>query len=75
MIERLETEELGYHVVLSWFTVLLYATMLFSLLSRRRQQELEQLHEELEYQLRCLIDKPGDVQHFVINLIMFASDC
>ena len=26
---------------------------------RRRQQELEELHEELEYQLRFLLDKPG----------------
>jgi len=26
---------------------------------RRRQQELEELHEELEYQLRPLLEKPG----------------
>ena len=27
--------------------------------SRRRQQELEELHEELEYQLRPLLEKSG----------------
>ncbi|ELU02059.1 hypothetical protein CAPTEDRAFT_229206 [Capitella teleta] len=30
------------------------------LMYRQRQQELEDLHEELEYDLRCLMDKPED---------------
>ena len=29
------------------------------LMYQQRQQELEVLHEELEYDLRCLMDKPG----------------
>ncbi len=30
------------------------------LMYRQRQQELEVLHEELEYELRCLMEKPGE---------------
>ena len=29
------------------------------LMYQQRQQELEMLHEELEYELRCLMEKPG----------------
>ena len=29
------------------------------LMYQQRQQELEVLHEELEYDLRCLMNKPG----------------
>ena len=30
------------------------------LMYRQRQQELEGQHEELEYELRCLMDKTGE---------------
>ena len=26
---------------------------------RKKQQELEGIHEDVEYELRCLMDKPG----------------
>ena len=32
------------------------------LMYRQKQQELEDLHEELEYELRVLMDKPGELQ-------------
>ena len=28
---------------------------------RKKQQELEDIHEDLEFELRCLMDKPGEV--------------
>lgn len=33
---------------------------------RRRQQELEELHEELEYQLRPLLEKSGNFSYLLL---------
>ena len=33
------------------------------LMYQQRQQELEVLHEELEYDLRCLMNKPGEMNY------------
>ena len=38
------------------------------LMYQQRQQELEVLHEELEYDLRCLMNKPGEVGYIIQRL-------
>lgn len=53
-------------VMIDWFKLVKLKYELVreesDLMYRRRQQELEELHEELEYQYRCLISKPDDLK-------------
>ena len=45
----------------------------FDVMYRQKQQELEVLHEELEYELRCLMNKPGMSCCIFTNIFTFQS--